>query len=68
MSEMVKRVANAIRAPIDDDDCTYEEIARAAISAMRDPTEEVLKLVFEAGSGGTLCAWHVMIDKILEGQ
>jgi hypothetical protein len=77
-SEMVERVAKAIRnngsvrydpdweGVSEEAKEMFRQDARAAIAAMREPTEEVLMLVFETGSGGRLCAWQMMIDKILE--
>jgi len=46
MSEMVERVARAIAAAADDTDWElYRSEARAAIEAMREPTEAMLAAV-----------------------
>lgn len=68
MSEMVKRVVAAMRAT--DLDCagwdadTLAELARAAIAAMREPTDDMLSA---AGpfSYGPLIHWENMIDEAL---
>jgi hypothetical protein len=78
MTDMIQRVAKAINdAMPQNDDYNLEELARAAIAAMRDCTPEML----DAGSaahpdGGyrreTLlndiieCEWWAMVDAALE--
>lgn len=74
MSEMVERVATAMaRAAKDNWDIppqseqTWRELARAAIEAMREPTEAMLS----AGepwseSNGLWRSWGAMIDEALE--
>lgn len=71
MSELVERVARAIAA------CNTmggEEVARAAIAAMREPTE-VMKCAgvsrggghhSDDGPGGTGAIWSAMIDAALK--
>jgi hypothetical protein len=63
MSEMVERVARAIRR--EKDRCrSVEEQARAAIEAMREQTEEML----DAAWNTTLSAeviWRTMIEAAL---
>jgi hypothetical protein len=71
MSEMIVRVADAIKvakkAKQDSDTgdqwWTYDELARAAITAMREPTEKMIEPVedYEA-----LTVWHAMIDEALK--
>jgi len=61
---MIKRVAGAIIASANRRD-SDEDMARAAIAAMREPTPQMLK-----ASGGWLDTpeiWQAMIDAALEG-
>jgi hypothetical protein len=62
MTTMVKCVAQAIKAQMigTAHDAFYEKVARAAITAMREPTEEML-----AACNG-LMEWQMMIDAALE--
>ena len=77
MTDMIERVGNAIQHQMGLDDNMPEDLARAAIAAMRDCTPEML----DAGSaahpvGGyrreTLlndiieCEWVAMVDAALE--
>jgi len=72
MSEMVQRVADAIAEAADlDSDTMYKDMARAAIEAMREPTQE-MKAVdgVHWGYGCHVCGgltegWHAMIDAAL---
>lgn len=61
MSEMVERVINAIRGPIAGNAASYEDIARAAIEAMREPTEEMC----EAAECAAIM-WNAGIDAALK--
>lgn len=45
MSEMIVRVAKAIDRQMSSDDNHPVDLARAAIQAMRDPTEEMARAV-----------------------
>ena len=71
MSSIVKRVAQALQqemetAPFDE---TAIALARAAIAAMREPTEEMLNAGHEARAKATVNGiWHAMIDAALEGK
>lgn len=64
MSEMVKRVAAAMEARSAVDPVDIEDIARAAIEAMREPTEAMKMAVYMAGDDSLepVEAWVVMID------
>lgn len=67
MSEMVDRVARAISKCVSDSDRywpSYVLAARAAIEAMREPTEAMK----EAGGFevGAWVAWTPMIDEALQ--
>ena len=59
---MIERVARAIRDCDPSAGATYEQAARAAIEAMREPTEAMLEAAF--GNDPTL--WSRMIDASLE--
>lgn len=75
MSEMVKRVARAIWFLNEDTDCPdYDQLApfakkradqwsRAAITAMREPTAEMLN---NTDTWGDIDAWHKLIDEALK--
>ena len=70
MSSIVKRVAQALQqemgtAPFDE--TAAFALARAAIAAMREPTEEMLNAGHEARAKATVNGiWHAMIDAALE--
>ena len=89
MSEMIERVAlaiaNAKRAKHDIPPCRWEHLtdeakteyvgyARAAIEAMREPTDEIVSRAwgdetnknFEKDEDLFLCAWQLMIDEALK--
>ena len=68
MSTMVKRVARALQqemgtAPFDE--ATSFALARAAIAAMREPTEEMIDGWIRA-PGAITGGWQGMIDAALE--
>ena len=70
MSTMVKRVAQALQqemgtAPIDE--ATSFALARAAIAAMREPTEEMV-LAWIRAPGAITGGWQGMIDAALAGK
>ena len=71
MSTMVERVAQALQqemgaAPLDETAASFA-LARAAIAAMREPTEEMLNAGHEARAKATVNGiWHAMIDAALE--
>jgi hypothetical protein len=69
---MLDRVADASWALRDNLAATYEDYARAAIAAMREPTPAMIKAGWEklAGGGHTLAdIWRAMIDAALaEGE
>ena len=70
MSTMVKRVPQALQqemgtAPIDE--ATSFALARAAIAAMREPTEEMV-LAWIRAPGAITGGWEGMIDAALEGK
>ena len=69
MTEMVERVARAL-AEVDANHEIYHqrpyvEWARAAITAMREPTKEMVRAGFRDW-GGTSGTWQAMIDAALE--
>ena len=69
MSSIVKRVAQALQqemetAPFDE---TAIALARAAIVAMREPTEEMV-LAWIRAPGAITGGWEGMIDAALEGK
>ena len=70
MSTMVKRVAQALQqemgaAPFDE--TASFSLARAAIAAMREPTQEMLDAWIRA-PGAIKAGWQAMIDAALEGK
>ena len=74
---MVERVARAIASDsntiwdnLDEGSrANYESMARAAIEAMREPTEEMLWAGIEDKSDdGLISRWESMIDSALEGK
>ena len=79
MSTMVKRVAQALQqemgtAPSDETAASPSEarshsfaLARAAIAAMREPTEEMIDAWIKA-PGAIKGGWQAMIDAALEGK
>jgi hypothetical protein len=71
MSEnMVERVAAVLRQELDHysnfGEGVFEDVARAAISAMREPTEEMSGTVYFKGDDISASAvWREMIDRAL---
>lgn len=76
MPEMIERVANAICKAYGVD-CTirplsmHHTVARAAIAAMREPTEQMIKSAekedpMDYGGVGYVECWHAMIDGALK--
>ena len=70
MSTMVERVAQALQremgtAPLDEPPSSFA-LARAAIAAMREPTEEMIVAWIRA-PGAIKGGWQGMIDAALEG-
>ena len=69
MSEMVQRVAEAIADQMAADDNDNPSIARAAIAAMREPTQEMRQAFGRAGQMATFHeGYQAMIDAALEQQ
>jgi hypothetical protein len=76
MSEMIKRVADAI-ADLPNGIMDVEQVARTAIEAMREPTEAMLDAVshyvdgggeqypIRVGSDDSQAIWRAMIDAAL---
>ena len=63
---MVECVKLAVEVARIDDYGDDEHIARAAIAAMREPTEAMLNAAKTYQSAAALgCAWRAMIDQIL---
>jgi hypothetical protein len=71
MSEnMIERVAKAMRAESGGKPFSWENAARAAIEALRQPTEEMIEagdmvLDSEYFSGEPVDVWRAMIDATL---
>ena len=70
MSSMIERVAQALQqemgtAPFDE--ATSFALARAAIAAMREPTEDMLD-AWARAPGAIKGGWQGMIDAALEGK
>jgi plasmid maintenance system antidote protein VapI len=67
-SEMVARVAKAIRdsmeswVPMEGD---YDVMARAAIAAMREPSQEMVDAIDENVGAAYVVMWRCMIDAAL---
>lgn len=69
MSEMVKRVAKALAAlPSSQREGgpTYDQYARAAIEAMREPTPQMLATFADGDDPAYAEDWRTMIDAALE--
>ena len=76
MSSMVERVALAIEKKLSRTDpyderqhkrFNYDECARAAIAAMREPTEAMINAWIRA-PGAIKGGWQAMIDAALDGK
>ena len=68
MSEMIERVARALYEADGDDTINWPKLARAAIAAMREPTEAML---MESSCNAVeterlVRDWQAMIDAALE--
>ena len=71
MSSMIERVAKALQqemgtASFDERPSSFA-LARAAIAAMREPTEEMIVAWIRA-PGAITGGWQGMIDAALEGK
>ena len=71
MSSMIERVAKALQqemgtASFDEPPSSFA-LARAAIAAMREPTEEMIVAWIRA-PGAIKGGWQGMIDAALEGK
>jgi hypothetical protein len=71
ISEMVERVAKAIYTKFEDrpvyaqaqmNGVLAEELARAAIEAMREPPEKMQQVAWMTADESVIHWWHVMID------
>ena len=70
MSTMVKRVAQALQQAMGTaafDETPSFALARAAIAAMREPTEEMMD-AWARAPGAIKAGWQAMIDAALEGK
>jgi hypothetical protein len=70
---MLEKVAEAIARQMAEDENTNEDIARAALMAIREPSEEMRTAWFEADLCGVESAWFYIrhqaaIDAILTGE
>lgn len=74
MSEMVERVARAIEAKVNEgrDFCSAEDVARAAIEAMREPTEAMEEAALDVRPlmlpDSPREVWGAMIDAALNKE
>ena len=71
MTNMIERVAQALQqemgtAPLDEPPSSFA-LARAAIAAMREPTEGMIDGWIRA-PGAITGGWHGMIDAALAGK
>lgn len=66
MSEMIERVAWTVAWAIDEKDLSIKDIARAAIEAMRVPTEEMEAVILVSGGLAAEDVWPAMIDAALK--
>ncbi len=67
--DMIERVARAIANA--DDNSFYERyliLAKAAIEAMREPTEEMINFAWDKRAVGVKGSWNTMIDAALQGK
>ena len=70
MSSMIERVAQALQQEMGTaafDEPASLALARAAIAAMREPTEEMIDGWIRA-PGAIKGGWQAMIDAALEGK
>lgn len=69
MSEMVERVAQAImNVPVEEKISDYYAQARAAIAAMREPTDAMTREgnKYTDWADGADAAWEAMVDEALK--
>lgn len=68
-NDMVERVARAIEDRLRGKDfLSYEEAARAAIEAMREPTDAMADDGYRAIKHGADAVWRAMIDAALNPE
>ena len=71
MSSMIERVAQALQQEMGtarfDETAASFALARAAIAAMREPTEEMMD-AWARAPGAIKAGWQAMIDAALEGK
>ena len=70
MSEMIERVARAIAEQMfdyPDGDKSFHNEARAAIAAMREPTE-AMQIAAIHTDGQCIVMWQAMIDAALSSE
>lgn len=63
MNEMIEKVAKAIYEA-ENKKWNYKDLAKAAIAAMREPTEGMMKASLK--TGGRKHLWYSMIDAALK--
>ena len=72
MTEMIERVERAIAQCLNEPgQCSYRDIAHAAIEAMREPSDAMVDAAWASwedpeGSKGFVGAWQAMIDIALD--
>ena len=64
---MIERVAQALEDELPGGE-NYEALARAAIAALREPTEEMVLAAFPYTDPRIKEIWQAMIDAALEGK
>lgn len=64
MSEMSDRVVKAMKARLDQEPCTVDDVARAMIEAIRDPTTAMV--CAGLGRGAVSKTWRAMCDEALK--
>ena len=62
---MLDRVADAIQSASVNQPWSYENAARAAITAMRQPSPAMVKAGWEMGGSPRADIWRAMIDAAL---
>jgi hypothetical protein len=70
MSEIIDRVAMALKAKafaiVDQKQVSWQELARAAIEAMREPTAAMLRASSASSDAIARYDWEDMIDEALK--
>lgn len=62
---LIRRVADAIEAQMASDDNAPDDLARAAIAAMREPTSAMVGAANRNNHPRDIDTWRTMIDEAL---